>query len=64
MIVATAACGCAVAQSHADIVTIRDVSLPVRQARDEVCESNPAAMVCLDSVSLSSIGVSVRYDTQ
>lgn len=64
MIAAVATFGCAVVQSHPDIATIRDARLPLWQTRDAVCASSPATMVRLDSVSLSAIGLSARYDRQ
>lgn len=56
--------GCVMAQSHPGITSIRDASLPLSQTRETVCAANPATMVYLDSVSLSTVGVSARYDTQ
>lgn len=64
MIAAVATFGCAVAQSHTDVVSIRDARLPLWQTRDAICASSPATMVRLDSISLSAIGVSARYDRQ
>ncbi len=59
-----AAFGVAVAQSRPSVAAIRDTSLPSRQARGAVCATNPAAMVYLDTLSLSRIGVSRHIDCQ
>ncbi len=64
MIAAVAAFGRTMAQSNTFMNSIRDASLPVSHTRDAVCEANPATMVWLDTVSISTIGVSACYDRQ
>ncbi|MDE6395631.1 MAG: hypothetical protein K2K77_09830, partial [Duncaniella sp.] len=64
MIAAVATFGCAAAQSRPDISVLRETGLPLWQIRDAVCASGPATMERFDSLSLSTIGLTVRYDRQ
>lgn len=51
----------ALSQSSLSLEDIRDNSPMIEKARAQVCRSNPATMVFLDSTGLSTVGISAFY---